>query len=308
MTHISVVVPVYKAEACLHELYRQLKCELESIDPDFEIILVEDCGGDRSWPIIVELAGMDKRVKGVRFSRNFGQHYAITAGLDCSKGDWIIVMDCDLQDRPDEIPNLYARALEGFDIVLARRGRRKDTRFKRVASKLFYMLFNYLTGLNYDSEVGNFRIVSRRVVDSLRLMRENLRFFGGMVEWLGYPTTSINVKHALQHERQSTYTFKKLLKLAYEIVIAYSDKPLHLAINFGFSITFFSFAYGLFVLFDALYFGTSVTGWTSLIVSIYFLSGIIIAILGINGVYLGKTFDEAKKRPLYVIMDTTFDE
>jgi glycosyltransferase involved in cell wall biosynthesis len=174
MPHISVVIPVYKAEGCLEELYRRLKASLETLTADFEIILVEDCGGDRSWPMILDLARRDARVKGIQFSRNFGQHYGITAGLDHCDGDWVVVMDCDLQDRPEEIPRLYAAALEGYDVVLARRGRRNDPLLKRFTSWLFYKIFSYLADMDYDGETGNFRIVSRKVVQSFRTMRERI--------------------------------------------------------------------------------------------------------------------------------------
>ncbi len=302
---ISVVIPVYKAENCLHELYNRLKSSLELIYDDFEIILVEDCGGDRSWEIILELANQDPRVKGIQFSRNFGQHYGITAGLDHCAGDWVVVMDCDLQDRPEEIPRLYNKAQEGYDVVLARRGKRKDPMLKRFTSWLFFQVFNYLGDLNYDGQVGNFRIVSRKVVESFRLMREQLRFFGSQINWMGFPTTSIEVKHEERLTGKSTYTFSKLWKLASEAIIAYSDKPLRLSINLGFTISLLSFGYGSYIVLRALIYGISVTGWSSLIVSLYFIGGIIISILGIIGVYLGKTFDEVKKRPLYLVRNTT---
>jgi len=305
MPHISVVIPVYKAENCLDVLYSRLKASLELITPDFEIVLVEDCGGDRSWEIIQELAQRDPRVKGIQFSRNFGQHYGITAGLDHCDGDWVVVMDCDLQDRPEEIPRLYAKAQEGYDIVLARRGKRKHSPLKRMTSWLFYKVFNYLSGLNYDAEVGNFLIISRWVVENFRLMREQLRFFGALINWMGFPSASINVKHEERLEGKSTYTFNKLLKLAGETVIAYSDKPLWLCINLGFAMSTLSFLYGLYIILRAINQGSSVAGWSSLIVSLYFLGGIIISVLGVLGVYLGKTFGEVKKRPLYLIRNTT---
>jgi dolichol-phosphate mannosyltransferase len=305
---ISVVVPVYKAENCLDELYRRLKQALETISPDFEIVLVEDCGGDSSWQVIERLAGQDARVKGIQFSRNFGQHYGITAGLDHCDGDWVVVMDCDLQDRPEEIPRLYAKAQEGYDIVLARRGRRQDPLLKRFTSWLFYKLFSYLADMDYDGETGNFRIMSRKVAESFRKMREQLRFFGGLVQWMGFPTASIEVQHAGRHEGQSSYTFAKLWKLATETIIAYSDKPLRLAVRFGFLMAFFAFCYGVYALVRATVYGVPILGWSSLIVSLYFIGGVIIAILGILGIYLGKTFDESKKRPLYIVRRATFDE
>lgn len=305
MTHLSVVVPVYKAENCLSVLYDRLRLSLEQISEDFEIILVEDCGGDRSWEIIVELARRDPRVKGIQFSRNFGQHYGITAGLDYCSGDWVVVMDCDLQDQPEEIPRLYAKAQEGYDVVLARRGQRKDAIHRQVTSWLFYKVFNYFTDLEYDGEVGNFRLISRPVVEHFCSMREQLRFFGGLVDWMGFPTTSIDVNHDKRLEGKSTYTFAKLWRLASDTIIAYSDKPLRLAIKLGFIISTLSFIYGIYIAAKVIIYGSSVTGWSSLIVSLYFLSGIIISILGILGVYLGKTFDEVKKRPLYLVRKIT---
>lgn len=300
---ISVVIPVYKGEDCLEELWRRLRDALLACVSSYEIVFVEDCGGDNSWVKILELADRDHSVRGLRFSRNFGQHYGITAGIDHSRGDWIVVMDCDLQDRPEEIPRLYRKAREGFDVVLARRGKRKDGVMKRLSSGLFYRLFNYLADLKYDPEVGNFRIISRRVADSFTTMREQLRFFGGLIDWLGYPTASVDVKHAERYAGETTYTFSKLWKLAAETIIAYSDKPLRLVIRFGFLMSAAAFVGAIYYLAMALIYGSSVPGWNSLIISLYFIGGAIIAILGMLGVYLGKAFDQTKQRPLYVVME-----
>ena len=302
---ISVVIPVYKADGCLHELYKRLNDALNKITSDFEIVMVEDCGGDRSWDIIVDLTKQDKRVKGIQFSRNFGQHYSITAGIDHAYGDWIVVMDCDLQDQPEEIPHLYAKALEGYDVVLARRGKRQDSWRKRISSWIFYKMFNYLADVKHDSEVGNFRIISRNVADTFGRMREQLRFFGGLVDWMGFPTANVNVQHATRYEGRSTYNFKKLRKLALDAIIAYSDKPLKLSIKFGFFMSFLSVLFGCYIIFKKILYGFPIVGWASLIVSLYFIGGMIISILGVIGIYLGKTFDETKKRPLYVVRRTT---
>ncbi len=307
MPHISVVTPVYKAEGCLDELYRRLVAALSGITQDFEIVMVEDCGGDRSWEIIQALARKDARVKGIQFSRNFGQHYGITAGLDHCDGDWVVVMDCDLQDRPEEIPRLYAKAKEGYEVVIAHRGKRNDPLRKRVASWVFYRLFSWLADIDYDGQAGNFRIVSRKAVESLRQMREQLRFFGGLITWMGFPTAAIDVQHDERYAGPSTYTLAKLWKLAFETIVAYSDKPLRLSVRFGFVLAFLAFCYGLYIVIHALLYGSAISGWASLIVSIYLIGGIIIAILGVMGIYLGKAFDEAKKRPLYIVMHTTFD-
>ena len=308
MAHISVVIPVYRAESCLEELYRRLKAVLEPLTADFEIMLVEDCGGDRSWPLIVELAQRDPRVKGIQFSRNFGQHYGITAGLDRCNGDWVVVMDCDLQDRPEEIPRLYAKAQEGHEIVVARRGKRSDPLLKRFSSWLYYSVFSWLADMDYDPQAGNFRILSRKVINNYRNMRERSRFFGSLINWMGFPFTSIDVQHDERFAGDSSYTFGKLWRLGAETIIAYSDKPLRIAVRLGFFIATCAFLYGIYILFRALFHGSPVTGWSSLIVSIYFMGGVIVAILGILGIYLGKTYDETKCRPLYVINHTTFDD
>ena len=306
--HISVVIPVYKAEYCLNELYQRLKISLEIISTNFEIIMVEDCGGDNSWQVIEKLAMSDSRIRGIQFSRNFGQHYGITAGLDISAGDWVVVMDCDLQDAPEEIPRLYKKAQEGYDVVLASRTERKDTFVKQLSSKIFYKVLSYLTETTYDGSHGKFRIMSKPVVDNFKTMREQLRFFGGLVQWMGYPTTSLAVIHNERFQGQSSYTFKKLFKLATDTVIAFSDKPLKIAIKLGFLMSLFSFSYGAYILGNAILFGSSVEGWSSLIVSLYFIGGIIISMLGVIGIYLGKSFDQSKNRPLYIVRRSTFNE
>ncbi|MEQ8983169.1 MAG: glycosyltransferase family 2 protein [Deltaproteobacteria bacterium] len=181
---ISVVVPVYAGAGCLDELHRRLVENLETITEDFEIILTEDCGPDDSWARIQEIAAKDPRVRGQQLSRNFGQHPAITAGLASARGNWIVVMDCDLQDRPEEIPRLYAKAQEGFDVVLARRAQRQDKWSKKMSSVMFYATFNYLTDLNYDGSVANFSCVSRQVVRQLLQMEEAVRFYGGFLNWM----------------------------------------------------------------------------------------------------------------------------
>lgn len=308
MPEISIVVPVYKAEECLAELYRRIKTSLKNITNNFEIVFVEDCGGDRSWQIITEIAKSDERIKGIQFSRNFGQHYAITAGLDYSEGDWVVVMDCDLQDPPEDIPRLYLKAKEGYDVVLARRVRRKDRLVKFLTSRLFYIFFSYLADINYDGRVGNFCIISRKVVRNFSMMKERLRFFGGLVNWLGFSTAFVEVEHAPRFKGRTTYNFKKLCYLATDTIIAFSDKPLRLTIYLGFLMAFFSFIFGTYIFLRALMHGITVSGWSSLMVSLYFIGGIIIFTLGIIGIYLGKTFDETKKRPLYIIKNFTFDE
>jgi dolichol-phosphate mannosyltransferase len=305
---LSVVIPVYRGADCLDELYRRLVASLSEISPDFEIVLVEDCGPDSSWQGIKALASADERVRGLQFSRNFGQHYGITAGIHHARGAWVVVMDCDLQDRPEEIPRLYAKAQEGYDVVLARRATRRDGWSKRVTSRLFYATFRYLTDLEYDGSVGNFRIISRQVADAFSEFREQLRFFGGIVTWLGYRTTAIDVQHDPRFAGETTYTWSKLARLAVKTIVAYSDKPLRIAIQFGFLLALLALLAGGYVFVRALVVGTAVSGWASLMVSMFFLSGVMLGFMGVLGLYLGRVFEEVKRRPLYVVRERTFDE
>lgn len=303
MPQISVVIPVYKAEDCLYELHRRLVHAIETITPDFEIIMVEDCGGDRSWEIINQLTEHDQRVKGIQFSRNFGQHYGITAGLDYCNGDWVVVMDCDLQDQPEEIPKLYGKAQEGYDIVLARRAQRQDGFLKTLGSRMFYKVFDYLTDTKTDPAVGTFRILSRKVVKSFLCLKEQLRFFGGMIHWLGFKTAYIDIEHSERYAGRSTYNLTKLIRLAFAAMVSFSDKPLKISINFGFLMFLFSLTYGIFLICRKLIYGVAIEGWTSVMVSIYLIGGLVFLNLGVLGLYIGRIFDETKKRPLYIIRD-----
>lgn len=300
---ISIIVPFYKSRQSIVPLYEGLEAALSSIcsPEEREYLFIEDCSGDGTWEALADVACQDERVKVVQFSRNFGQHYAIGAGLELCSGDWAVVMDCDLQDRPEEIPRLYAKAQEGFDIVCARRGQRKDPLWKRWTSFIFAKTFSWLSGMKYDPEVANFRIISRKVIDAYCSMREKLRFFGGHLQWLGFSTAYIDVEHGARHGGRSSYTLRKLIDLAMDTIIAYSDKPLRLSIKAGFIMAFFSFFYAFYLICRKILWNIPIEGWTSMMVSLWFLSGLIIANLGIIGIYLGKVFDETKKRPLYVI-------
>lgn len=301
MPSISIVTPVYKAETCVKELYEKLVSELEKITPDFEIIMVEDCGKDASWTIIERLAMLDSRLKAIKLSRNFGQHYAISAGLDICNGDWVVVMDCDLQDRPEEIQCLFAKAQEGFDIVCARRGRRKDSFWKKICSLAFVWVFNSLSDLNHDPQVANFRIISRKVVEANKQLREVTRNFSAQLHWLGFTVGYIDVQHGERHSGKSSYSLPKLILLAVNSIVAYSNKPLRFSIAIGSILALMAFLAAAYFLFQKLFFDIAIDGWTSLIVSIWFLGGAIIANLGVIGIYLGRTYDEVKGRPHYII-------
>ncbi len=305
MSHMSVVIPVYKNESTLSQLFSSLKDSLQSVTDDYNIIMVEDSGGDRSWEIIKDLSKQNNKLKGIQLSRNFGQHYAITAGLDHCDSDWVVVMDADMQDSPGEIPRLYEKARQGYDVVLAKRKKRKDNIVKRAVSYLYFKIFNYFTGLDYDNQAGNFQIISRRTVNNLRDMRENPRFVGGLVSWTGLPTAYIETEHNKRHSGKSSYTLKKLFKLASDMIIAHSDKPLRFAVKLGFVMSLSATLMAGYIIVRYMIYGSPVMGWSSIFASLYLIGGVIIALLGIIGIYIGKIFDETKKRPLYIIKEHT---
>lgn len=304
--HISVVTPVYGCAASLDLLHKRLVKTLEKITGNFEIIMVNDASPDNAWNKIKALAKKDKRVKGINLSRNFGQHRAITAGLDYAKGEWVIVMDCDLQDQPEEIIKLYNRAQEGFDIVWARRVERKDTFCKRLNSKLFHIIYDYLTEKKSDSAIANFSIVSNRVILAWKKLREQNRNYPLFIEWLGFDSTAIDVEHACRSEGKSSYTMKKLIAFAIDSIVSQSNKPLKLSIQFGFLVSLSSFVFALYLILRYFLSGIPVAGWTSVMVSIYFIGGLLFANMGFLGLYIGKIFDESKGRPIYIIEDLTF--
>lgn len=302
---LSVISPVYGAERLIPQLVNRISAAVTSITNDYEIILVDDCGPDNSWEAILKETQVHEKVIGIRLSRNFGQHYAITAGLDHAKGEWVVVMDCDLQDRPEEIPALYAKAIEGYDIVLARRFERKDSFLKKLFSFTFYKTLGYLTGFQQDESVANFGIYHKKVIQAVCSMRESIRYFPTMVKWVGFKATKINVEHSQREEGKSGYNLKKMLHLAMDIILAYSDKPIRLLVKLGLLVSLFSFIVAIKVLFQWLVGDIKMLGYTSLFVSIWFLSGLLLSTLGLVGLYVGKTFQGVKNRPIYIIAEKT---
>ena len=301
---ISVVVPVYMGANTIAELSTRAIRIIENIHYTPEIVLVNDASPDNSWEVIEALNKENpSKIRGINFSRNFGQHYAISAGIAAAKGDWVVVMDCDLQDVPEEIEKLLHKAKEGFDVVLAKREKRKDSFFKRFLSKFFYRILNYLSGASYDAAVANFGIYHRSVVDTIIALPEKNRFFPSMVKWVGFKQIAIIVQHAKRDEGSSSYSFKKLLNLSLDIILSYSDKPLRLAIKLGLLITFFALVFSLYQIYQWYHGDIEVLGYTSLILSIWFFSGIIISFIGVVGLYIGKIFENVKDRPTYIIKE-----
>jgi dolichol-phosphate mannosyltransferase len=297
---LSIVSPVYKSENLVEKLVERISNTVSKITNDYEIILVDDFSPDNSWGKIKEISSSNSKVIGIQLSRNFGQHYAITAGLDHTSGDWVVVMDCDLQDVPEEIEKLYRKALEGYDIVLARRSNRKDKVFQKVFSFLFYRVLNYLTGLKHDEKVANFGLYNKKVIKSVVSMRENVRYFPIMVKWVGFKTGFVDVQHD-SRDGKTSYVLKKRINIALDVILSYSDKPLRIFVKLGMLISLTAFISSLYYLYLWSKNEIVVHGYASLIISIWFLSGIIIATLGVLGLYVGKTFQDVKNRPLYVI-------
>jgi adenylylsulfate kinase-like enzyme/glycosyltransferase involved in cell wall biosynthesis len=301
LPHISIVCPVFRADDCIEELCRRLKLAIASITDDFEIILIDDRSPDNSWEVIQREVQKDPRVRGIRLAKNFGQHRAITAGLDIAKGDWVVVLDCDLQDPPEEIPRLYSKALEGYEIVVAQFEERSESNVRQKVSQSFWGLLSWLAGISFDHRIGNYRIMSRRVVENFRNYREQLRLLGGITALMGFTSTTLIMNREERFAGETSYTFKKLFLVAVDIAMAYSDKPLKISVIAGVIISGLAIFCGIIILLLALSNLIDVPGWASVMISLYLIGGLIIANLGVIGYYIGKTFDETKRRPLYII-------
>ena len=300
---ISIVSPVYRAEKMVHMLVERIVKSVATITDRYEIILVNDASPDASWQMIEHECAQNKQVKGVNLSRNFGQHYAITAGLSFAKGEWVVVMDCDLQDRPEEIPALYQKAQEGYDIVYARRVDRQDRWIKRVPSLLFNAVFDWLSGTNKDKSVANFGVYSQKVIAEYNKIPEYARSFGSLIRYLGFKTTAIDVQHAARAEGKSSYTWSRMFKLAFDVIISNSNKPLRMAVGLGFSMSALSFLLALYNVVARMIGMISFPGYTTTVFSVWFVGGLLLLVLGIIGLYIGKIFDQVKGRPNFIVQE-----
>lgn len=300
---VSVVSPVYRAEKMVHMLVERIVKSVSTITEDFEIILVNDASPDASWSVIEQECAKDKRVKGINLSRNFGQHYAITAGLSYAKGEWVVVMDCDLQDRPEEIPALYAKAQEGYDIVYARRVDRVDKGLKKLSSSVFHIIFDWLSGSKTDKTIANFGIYKQCVIVEFNKMQERARAFHHLIEYLGFRIATVDIQHAERADGKSSYSLTKLLRLTFDVIIANSNKPLRMAVSLGFMMSIISFLLALYNVVARLIGFIAFPGYTTTVFSIWFVGGLLLFVLGIIGLYIGKIFDQVKGRQLYVIRD-----
>lgn len=299
---ISVVSPVYNAAPLVDLLVERIIAAVSQITDRFEIILVDDRSTDDSWDKIKENCTRQASVRGIRLSRNFGQQSAMSAGFDRCRGEWIVVLDCDLQDNPAEIVRLYKKAIDGYDIVLASRRHRKDGFLKKLFSKYFYRLLGYLTDTRQDHTVANFAVCHRRVIEAIASMKDCNRYFPVMVKWVGFKLATMEVEHGERPDGlTSTYSFKKRFRLAIETVLSFSDKPLRLTIKLGIFMLLSSSFLALYLTIRYFIGNITVSGWTSLFLSTWFLSGLIISILGMVGLYIGKIFESIKGRPTYIV-------
>ena len=300
-TQLSVVSPVYKAEACVEELYRRLTAVLQSMQVEYEIVLVDDGSPDRSAEILERIAGADPRVTALILSRNFGQHAAILAGVAETRGEAVVVMDCDLQDRPEDIPLLHARLREGFDVVIARRTARTGSFFKRVTSAMWFALLNRFSDIPIEPGAGSFSILDRKVVDALLRMPNRHTHYSLVLRWLGFRQTYLIVDDGGRFAGRSSYSARRLVSHALSGIVAHSTRLLSFSIYAGFGFVVLSIVQFAYVIVQKLTSGIGTAGWASLMAAIWLVGGAILFSLGVVGIYLGRIVDDVKQRPAYIV-------
>lgn len=303
MTEFSVVIPIYNEEENIHQLYNRLTALMDGLKSSYEVILVDDGSKDNSWPLIRELHDKDNRVKGLRFSRNFGHHIAITAGIDHARGNAVILMDGDLQDQPEEIPKLLIKFNEGYDLVYGIRKNRQDHFFKRLSSAFFWKMIRLLSGYDIPENQAMLRVMSRAYVDNFKKISERNRFLGGLFAWVGFNQIGVEIKHGQRFGGRSKYNLWKMIKLTFHAITSFSYFPLQLAGLVGLLISTISFIFGTWLIIRKMFLGISVEGWASIMVTILFIGGIQLTVLGLIGEYLGRVFSEVQNRPIYLLKD-----
>lgn len=302
---LSVVVPVYGCPDSLTPLVDRLQQVAMTLGWQHEVVLVDDACPLGSWKTIQALAQAGTPIIGVRLSRNFGQHSAIEAGLKHASGRWIVVMDCDLQDVPEEIPNLLQAAeRSGSAIVLARRARRQDLLHRRVLSNAFYRIMSAMTGQPLDATIANFGVYDRQVIDAYLSWNESQKYFPVMIQWLGFSQTTVNVEHADRHSGKSSYNLRRLLQLGADIMFSFSDRPLWVTASIGLVLALLAVVIAIVVTVLALFQRIVVEGWASLMISVWLMGGTVLAAIGLTGIYVGRVLRESKGRPTYVVAET----
>ena len=303
-TVISVVVPVYNEEAVIYESYSRLKGVLEGLNEPYELIFVNDGSQDATSKIIRCICETDTSVRLIDFARNFGHQTAITAGMDYASGDAVIVIDADLQDPPEVMPEMIAKWREGFDVVYGQRAKRKgETLFKRFTSAAFYRILQKLTDVDIPVDTGDFRLIDRKVCDALKRVKERNRYVRGIISWLGFRQTGVEFVREKRFAGETKYPLKKMLRFAFDGIASFSYKPLKLATYVGVTVSLVGFSYLMVVIYQKLFTNTTVTGWASMMAVNLFFNGVVLLMLGIIGEYIGRIYDEAKGRPLYVVRE-----
>lgn len=301
----SFVIPFMNEEAVLPELLKRLEVLTSEIATSCEIVFVDDGSRDRSAEIVANAASHDLRIKLVRLSRNFGHQIAVTAGLDVASGQAIIIMDADLQDPPEVVHDLIAKWREGYEIVHAqRRVRQGETLFKKMTASVFYRVLSKLSAVEVPRNVGDFRLIDQKVLRAIKSMPERDRFLRGMFAWVGFRQTLVQFDRLERHAGGTKYPFKKMLRLATDGVIGFSDAPLRLALWLGAIISFCAMGYGAYIVVLTMFSDQLVSGWASTVVILSFLSGINLLISGLIGLYVGRIHTESKQRPLYLVSET----
>lgn len=306
---LSIVIPVYNEEEVIDELYKRLeslkKLLLEKIgisEKELEIIFVNDGSSDKTFHMLAKVVEENESYKMINFSRNYGHQIAITAGMEHSRGEAVVIIDSDLQDPPEFITELYKKFLEGYDVVYAVRKKRKgESWFKLFTAKVFYLLLKKIAHIDIPVDTGDFRLISRRVVTCLMKMEERHRFIRGMVSWVGYRQTGIEYEREERFAGSTKYPFKKMLSFAFDGITSFTNFPLKLSTYFGFTAAFLSFIYALYAVYLKVIAHRTVQGWTSLMVVVLFLGGVQLFSIGVIGEYLARINDEVKKRPLYLV-------
>jgi len=298
---VSVVIPVYNAAPCIGELYRRLIAVLEATTTSFEIVLVDDASSDDSWQRVRDLAMADSRLQAIQLARNFGQHAAIAAGLSAARGDSVIVMDCDLQDQPEEIPKLQAAAKEDVEIVFARRKNRSDPRHRQWSSRAALNLVALLSGANIDPEIGTFSLIKRRVVDEYLRVVDKHSHYLQVLRWLGFNQQTVDVIEAERFAGTSSYTFSKLVRHFWNGMVSQSERLLHAAVYIGFIFCGLAVVQMIVLVARSLMHRIGVPGWASLMATIWFVGGTIVFSLGIIGLYIGKIHEQVQRRPPFIV-------
>ncbi|MCX7748581.1 MAG: glycosyltransferase family 2 protein [Clostridia bacterium] len=299
---ISIVVAAYNEEEVILESYKRLKKVMDSINEPYEIIFVNDGSRDKTAVILNEMCVMDKNCKLIDFSRNFGQQVAITAGMDHSEGDAIVVIDADLQDPPEVIPKMIEKWREGYDVVYGKRAERKgESVFKKITAAVFYRFLRKMTDVEIPVDTGDFRLIDRKVCDALKSINEKNRYVRGLISWLGFRQTGVEFVRDKRFAGETKYPLKRMIKFAFDAITSFSYKPLKLATYLGTTVSVLSFLYLLVVLYQRIFTNQVQPGWASTLAVNLVFNGIVLIILGVIGEYIGRIYDEAKGRPLYII-------